>query len=111
MNSKLILLGILVLLTVFLIGCDGDNTHPVEVQQKTDAGVVVRGYSCDGYIKNTNSFPVRIREVWQYSGEKTKWVKIFEPGEKKEQFISCQHGFYIMDMDGKLIGFILVRNN
>jgi hypothetical protein len=107
MNSKLILSGILVLLTILLIGCDD---MPSPDRQKSSAGVTVKGYSANGYIENKNSFPVKVREVWVFSGERTKWIKVFQPGERKNQFVSHQHGFYIMDMNDKLLGYIFVGN-
>jgi len=44
-----------------------------------NAGIFIEGCDSNGYIKNTNDFPVRIREVSTnvYFGEETRWVRVF----------------------------------
>ncbi|MFA5070099.1 MAG: hypothetical protein WC528_02355 [Patescibacteria group bacterium] len=75
------------------------------------AGIVVHGYCTSGWIKNTNSYPVRIKEVWIFKGETTDWIDVFQPGEQRPQYISGQHGFHIYTLDGIEVGWIHpVRN-
>lgn len=75
------------------------------------AGVVVHGYASPGWIQNTNSYPVRIKQVWIFHGEATKWIDAFQPGEKRQQYISHQHGFHIYTLDGVEIGWICPVQN
>ncbi len=79
--------------------------------KSSSAGVVVHGYASPGWIENTNPFPVRIKQVWIFRGEFTEWINEFQPGEKKHQYISHQHGFYIYSLDGAEIGWIRPEQN
>lgn len=76
---------------------------------QTSEGVVLHGCTQQekGWIENTNSYPVRVRRVWQYYGERTESINRLEPGAKLMlDKISHQHGFYIYTMDGVLVGWI-----
>jgi len=68
--------------------------------ESTDCGVVVHGYSTDGWITNTNSYPTKIKKVWRARGETTSWIGTLAPGEKQQMFVDWQHGFYVYDADG-----------
>lgn len=100
---------LLIFCSIFLLSCCGGNpcrnTNNANVINQ-DAGVMVKGFSCDGYIQNLNDFPVRIKQVWQHPGETTQWIKEFKPGFRKSQYISHRHGFYVYNMEGQEIGFI-----
>jgi hypothetical protein len=104
--KKTFFIVLLILDCIFLSCCCGGNSSDYQYVVNQDAGVMVRGYCCDGYIQNLNDFPVIIKQVWQFRGETTQWIRKFNPGFRKNQYISHQHGFYITDMDGKEIGFI-----
>lgn len=82
--------------------------------QSDSGGVVVKGYNSNGYIENTNVFPVTIKGV-SYKGrcgECTNWVKLFRLGEKILQFIEGSElswegqAFYVYNMEGVMIGFV-----
>ena len=76
---------------------------------QTSEGVVLHGCTQQkqGWIENTNSYPVRVRRVWQYSGERTKSIDRLELDAKLTlDKISHQDGFYIYMMDGVLVGWI-----
>ena len=92
---------VIVILLLFLWGC-----KPQVVPEINEAGVVISGYAENGYIKNTNDYPVRVKQVWRFKGENTLWIKVFQPGEVKKQYMSHQYGFYICDLEGTEIGYI-----
>lgn len=98
------------ILAIILSNCDGfkqpENKPSYYNAESSSGGIVVHGYCVDGWIKNTNDFPVRVKNVWQFRGETTKWIHTFQPGEIKRQYISHQHGFYILTLDGIEIGWI-----
>lgn len=94
---------------ICILGAQADYTE--RKYQKTatfeDAKVIIHGCNTQGWIENTNEFPVRIKQVWIFnSSEKTEWIKVFQPGEKKYQYIHFQHGFYILNLEGTEIGWI-----
>lgn len=97
---------------IIIVGLLEVNTPPkIETSETKNSGVIVHGWESDGWIENTNDFPVRIKEVWIYRGETTVWINIFLPNQKIEQFISQQHGFHIYTLDGIEIGWIQpIRN-
>ena len=85
--------------------------------QSDSGGVVVEitsskwwSYSI-GYIKNTNEFPVRVKKVTirPHDGECTDWLKVFQPGEEVDLRIDLGSKFYVYNMNGVLIGFIIPR--
>jgi len=103
-----------VILTLVLIGCDmrpSDQRPENFDAETTNAGVVVHGYDCAGYIQNTNQVPVRVKQVWAFRGETTIWLKVFQPEEKQAQYVSNQNRFYVYDMNGVEIGFIYPSDN
>ena len=110
-----LMLGVIALACLFA-GCESKNLGIPNVTSD-DGGVVVKGYNSKGYIQNTNEFPVRIRKIRiaGYYGEVTSWIKKFEPGEKVEQYIRGRgwleeypsDGFYVYEMNGALIGFVV----
>ena len=87
--------------------------------QSDSGGVVVEIQSSStffgssvGYVENTNKFPVRVKEVKVYSheGECTEWLKVFQPGERVDLYINSEPDrFYVYDMNGVEIGFIIPR--
>lgn len=100
---------------MFLLGVLRSRTKKIPDITSDSGGVVVSGYNSNGYVHNTNEFLVRVRNVniIYGKGEVTKWIKKFEAGEKVEQYIvggwpyaPCD-GFYVSDMNGVLIGFIV----
>jgi len=69
-------------------------------------GVVLHGPK-EGRLENTNEFPVRIRRVWQFHGERTLSINSLRAGATLEiGYVSHQHGFYIYTMDGVLVGWL-----
>jgi len=99
----------LLLLIVLLSGCNTmRNSKENRKVESASNGVVVRGYCADGWVQNNNKFPVRIKCIWQFKGETTKWIKVLQPGDYFEQYMSHQHAFYIYTLKGTELGFILV---
>ncbi len=97
---------------LFILACTSTSEKPeCYNSESTSEGVIVHGFGSVGWIQNTNSFPVRIKEVWIFRGENTLWIKVFQPGEKLGQFISHQHGFYIYDLNGIEMGWIQPTKN
>lgn len=110
------LVAILLIGGIVAMGVHRDN-HPLPpTAQQTNSesensGVVVHGYACQGWIKNTNIFPVRIKGVFITSGEITTWVEVFQPREVKDGYINGQSGFHIYTLDGIEIGWVRPLEN
>src|SRR3989344_696157 len=102
---------------LLLIACDSTSVKPGRERpenlssESVSAGVIIHGYTSPGWIQNTNSFPVRIKQVWIFRGETTDWLDVFQPGEKRPQYISHQHGFHIYSLEGAEIGWIRPERN
>lgn len=99
---------------LMLLACE----HPIrrsEAQfvnaESRAAGVVVHGCSTEGWIRNDSGETLRIKQVWIFRGETTEWLLVFKPGQKKQQYISPQHGFHVYNMDGVEIGWIRPTRN
>jgi hypothetical protein len=87
----------------------------IENVQYDNGGVVVSGYNSEGYIKNTNEFPVRIECVEYASNDahsfRPQWIKEFKPGETLKQYIvggnkPYKQRFFVYDMNGAKIGLV-----
>lgn len=78
---------------------EGEN----RVDKWEAAGVVIYR---DGWMENTNDFPVRIKQVWRFHGETAMKFRVLQPKQRVGQSIHHQYGFYILTMDGVEIGFI-----
>lgn len=115
---KNLLAVVFVTLFAFMTGCsdgtDGATTPPAKFQSLTSEGVVLyrnRGAG-DGWIENTNAYPVRIQRVWQENdwsrfGELTEAIDRLDAGEKLIlSRLRYKHGFYIYTMDGALVGWL-----
>jgi|GEM_PF-5670042 len=101
-----ILVAIIIGMLVF-----GDNTpsekRPENLNSESvSAGVIVHGFCSPGWIKNVNPFPVRVKQVWIFQGETTKWVEVLQPNEEIPLYVSHQHGFHVYSLDGVEIGWI-----
>lgn len=59
-----------------------------------------------GWIKNTNSFPIIIKCVESINDERTQWISVLQPGQRIETKIKRYDKFYILTMGGVEIGFI-----
>lgn len=73
-------------------------------------GVIIHGCSALGWISNTNSYPVTIKQVWIFRGETTEKIMKLNPNKIIEQWIDYQHGFYLYK-DNQLLDFIKCRTN
>jgi len=89
--------------TVVLLCSLCSDNEPRKPVKWESAGVVI---SSEGWMKNTNDHPVRIKHVYIFRGEETKWFKVLQPGQRIGQSIYHQYGFYILTMDGVEIGYI-----
>jgi hypothetical protein len=89
-----------------LISDERSVNHNKEYQ---DYGVVVHGYDNEeGWIKNTNQFPVRIKKVFIYKAEETLWIKKLNPGQIIKDNVHGNHRYYIYDNSAE-VGFIIPK--
>lgn len=100
-------------LCAFLFACDMtsiDSSPEYLNSESVSAGVVVHGYMTKkGWVKNTNSFPVKIKMVCKTSmgGEAVVFDAVFQPGETRNvEYIKQGHFFYISSLNDEGIGFI-----
>ncbi|MDP3026642.1 MAG: hypothetical protein Q8N63_02960 [Nanoarchaeota archaeon] len=76
----------------------------------SSAGVFVYYHNSKGWVQNTNNFPVRIDGTTIIpTGEHSKWLLTFEPGQIKLVYIKERDRFYIYELSGKPIGTIFVE--
>jgi len=96
---------IILVASIIFVSCDTDEKRNAE---SASEGVVVHGCcNSPGWIRNTNSFPVRIKKIWiTGEGEWTKWLYKFEPGQMIPEFIGELDGFYVLSTEGGAIGWI-----
>src|SRR3989344_7424808 len=92
--AKLFLLALSPYFILVTSACFIPSAERPNINAETiEAGVVVHGFFSPGYIQHNNSFPVRIKGVYISKGEITQWIKVFQPGEKKEiDRVYIQHG-------------------
>lgn len=105
---------LVIVISLSLIACDmrpADQRPENLNSESSSVGVIVHGYTSPGWIQNNNSYPVRIKRVWIFRGETTEWINVFQPGEKRLQYISHQHGFHIYLLDGTEVGWIKPEQN
>lgn len=111
---------IMIILTVVLVGlifwgCSGcdilKTPPPLPQDSKTfsfDGVVVTMKDACEGEIRNSNDFLVRVREIYIYDANERTWcMMILNPGETKKLDGKMSHpSFYIYNKEGGLMGFI-----
>ncbi len=76
---------------------------------RTSEGVILHFSStdCGAWLENTNTFPVRIRRVYQGEGETTQSITLVAPSQKIEVgSVGFQDGFYVYTMDGVMVGWL-----
>jgi hypothetical protein len=123
MNGRKLMSGPSVILAfafasiVVLVATMALPTEPVQEiieysnSETRSAGVTVHGYATQGWIQNNNSNLVRVKQVWIFNGETTQWIKELKPGEKIDEYIDPQHGFYVLTKEGGEIGWIKPEKN
>lgn len=99
------------LVVMIFAGCIGEWESKHSNAKSSSEGVVVHGYDRHGRIENTNNFPVRVKKVWQFRGEETKWIKILNPGQSIPDFVGHRNGYYIFSISGQELGFVLPQAN
>jgi hypothetical protein len=67
--------------------------------QTTMYGVTVHGYGVWGWVRNDNTFPVRIRSTWVAAGERDRWIEVLKPGQRIVDHTDYQILYHVYRLD------------
>lgn len=107
---------LILVLVIFAMGCENKALAEAQKQRQSvvqrSEGVELIGctdsigINVDGWVRNTNAYSVRIREVFQSSGERTESIFIVASGKEVAVNIGWQNAFIVYTLDGAMVGII-----
>ncbi len=105
---RILLVILLLSCLLCLCGCDRNrwyvSTQSIYIEGSGRSG----SFGCyGGLITNISDKPLRIKQVWLFEGETTKWIKVVNPQQSIAlPSVSHQHAYHIYSLSGVEIGFV-----